>query len=258
MIDIPGLAIFSLDDPHTFKVALKTGPEIGNISNTHCFMEYNTQKNKLIIAEYGRNIQQMAQDCILIEDREKRTRTAEFIVNVMAQMNPKVKESGDYRQKLWDHLHMLADFKLDVDSPYPAPSQEILRFTHKAIKYQQSDIRYRHYGKNIEKIIEKAVTFEEGPEKEALIKTIANHLKKSYLNWNRNSVDDDVILKNLADLSSSRLQLADDHKLSNTNEILARNKKKKFVKPGSNQFGNQNGNQAGSQNVPFHKLRKKM
>lgn len=217
-------------------------------------MEYNTQKSKLIIAEYGRNIQQMAQDCILIEDREKRTRTAEFIVNVMAQMNPKVKESGDYRQKLWDHLHILADFKLDVDSPYPAPSREVLRFPHKAFNYQQSDIKYRHYGKNIEKIIEKAVTFEEGPEKEALIKTIANHLKKSYLNWNRNSVDDDVILKNLADLSSSRLQLSEEHKLSHTNEILARNKKKKFVKPGSNQFGSQNGNQT----VPFHKMRKKM
>lgn len=217
-------------------------------------MEYNTQKDKLIIAEYGRNIQQMAKDCVEIEDREKRTRTAEFIVNVMAQMNPKVKESGEYRQKLWDHLHILADFKLDVDSPYPAPPREVLRFPHKSIKYQQSDIRYRHYGKNIEMIIAKAVSYEEGPEKEALIKTIANHLKKSYLNWNRNSVDDDVILKNLAELSSNRLQLAEDHKLSHTSEILARNKKKKFVKPGSNQFGSQNGNQ----NVPFHKLRKKM
>jgi hypothetical protein len=217
-------------------------------------MEYNTQKNKLIIAEYGRNLQQMAQDCTKIEDRERRTRTAEFIVNVMAQMNPKVKESGDYRQKLWDHLHIMADFKLDVDSPYPPPTQEVLRFPHKQLKYQQSNIRYRHYGKNIELMIDKAVTYEDGPEKEALIKTIANHLKKSYLNWNRNSVDDDVILKNLADLSSDRLQLAEDHKLSHTNEILARNKKKKFIKPGGSQFGSQNGNQGQG----FHKMRKKI
>jgi hypothetical protein len=217
-------------------------------------MEYNTQKSKLIIAEYGRNLQQMAIDCTKIEDRELRTRTAEFIVNVMAQMNPKVKESGDYRQKLWDHLHIMADFRLDVDSPYPPPSQEVLRFPHKNLKYQQSSIKYRHYGKNIELMIDKAVTFDEGPEKEALIKTIANHLKKSYLNWNRNSVDDDVILKNLADLSGNRLQLAEDHKLSHTNEILARNKKKKFIKPGgSNQFGSQNGNQGQG----FQKLRKK-
>jgi hypothetical protein len=217
-------------------------------------MEYNTQKTKLIIAEYGRNLQQMAMDCSRIEDREKRTRTAEFIVNVMAQMNPKVKESGDYRQKLWDHLYIISDFKLDVDSPYPPPSREVLVFTHQGLKYQQSSIRYRHYGKNIEAIIEKAVTYEEGPEKEALIKTIANHLKKSYLNWNRNSVDDDVILNNLAELSKSRLQLAEDHKLSHTSEILARNKKKKFVKPGSSSFGNPNGNIGPG---GFHKLRKK-
>jgi len=217
-------------------------------------MEYNTQKSKLIIAEYGRNLQQMVQDCTKIEDRAIRTRTAEFIVNVMAQMNPKVKESGDYRQKLWDHLHIMADFKLDVDSPYPPPSQEILHFEHTPFNYLQNTIRYRHYGKNIEMIIEKAATYEDGPEKEALIRTIANHMKKSYLNWNRNSVDDDVILKNLADLSSNRLQLSEEHKLSNTNEILARNKKKKFIKPGSNPYGNSNGNSSPG----FHKIRKKI
>lgn len=218
-------------------------------------MEYNTQKTKLIIAEYGRNLQQMALDCAMIEDREKRTRTAEFIVNVMAQMNPKVKESGDYRQKLWDHLHIMADFKLDVDSPYPMPPREVLRFSHKQIKYQQSNIKYRHYGKNIELMIEKAVTYEEGPEKDALIKTIANHLKKSYLTWNRSSVDDDVILQNLGHLSENRLQLAEEHKLSHTNEILARNKKKKFVKVEgrNNQFGNQNNNQ----NQNFYKNKRK-
>jgi hypothetical protein len=215
-------------------------------------MEYNTQKPRLFIAEYGRNLQQMVQDCILIEDRAKRTRTAEFIVNVMAQMNPKVKESGDYRQKLWDHLHIMADFNLDVDSPFPPPSREELFSRPRQLKYQQSSIRYRHYGKNIENIIDKAVQFEEGPEKEALIKTIANHLKKSYLNWNRNSVDDDVIFANLTELSSGQLRASDEFKLSHTNEILARNKKKKFVKPGSG-FGNGNN---GNQN--FNKPRKKI
>jgi hypothetical protein len=217
-------------------------------------MEYNTQKSKLIIAEYGRNLQQMVLDCAKIEDRAVRTRTAEFIVNVMGQMNPKVKESGDYRQKLWDHIHIMADFKLDVDSPYPAPSQEVLQFKNKPFKYQKSNIRYYHYGKNIELMIEKAASYEDGPEKEALIRTIANHMKKSYLNWNRNTVDDDVILKNLADLSSNRLQLSEDHKLSHTNEILARNKKKKFSKPGGNPYGNQNGNPGQG----FHKIRKKI
>jgi hypothetical protein len=102
-------------------------------------------------------------------------------------------------------------------------------------------------------MIDKAVSFDEGPEKDALIKTIANHLKKSYLNWNRNSVDDDVILQNLADLSRNRLQLAEEHKLSHTSEILARNKKKKFIKPGPGAYGNSNGNTGQG----FHKLRKK-
>jgi len=213
-------------------------------------MEYNTQKSKLIIAEYGRNLQQMVQNCTNIEDREIRSRTADFIVSVMAQMNPKVKESGDYRQKLWDHLHIMADFKLDVDSPYPTPSQEVLKFEGKQLKYQARKIKYRHYGRNIELMIDKAATYEEGPEKEALIRTIANHLKKSYLNWNRNSVDDEVILKNLSDLSGTRLQLSENMKLSNTNEILARNKKKKFVKTGS--YDNRSNSGSG-----FHKMRKK-
>lgn len=217
-------------------------------------MEYNTQKSKLVIAEYGRNLQQMAQDCVKIEDRAIRTRTAEFIVNVMAQMNPRVKESGDYRQKLWDHLHIMSDFKLDVDSLYPPPSQEVLHPGPKQLKYQQTNIRYRHYGKNIELIIEKAITYDDGPEKEALIRTIANHMKKSYLNWNRNSVDDDVILKNLAELSNNRLQLSEEHKLSQTSEILARNKKKKFIKPGINPYGNSDGNSS----VSINKLRKKI
>lgn len=216
-------------------------------------MEYNTQRNKMAIAEYGRNLHQMIFDCCQIEDRAKRTRTAEFIVNVMAQMNPKVKESGDYRQKLWDHLHIMSDFQLDVDSPYPPPSREILLSKPKPIRYQQSTIRYRHYGRNIENIIEKAITYEEGQEKDALVRTIANHLKKSYLTWNINFVDDEVILKNLAELSNNRLKISEEFKLSHTQDILARNKKKKFAKPGSPSFGGSNGNTGGN----FHKMRKK-
>jgi hypothetical protein len=216
-------------------------------------MDYNTQRELMIIAEYGRHLHNMVQDCVKIEDRQKRTRTAEFIVNVMAQMNPKVKESGDYRQKLWDHLFIISDFQLDVDSPFPPPSKEVLHSKPRQFKNQQASIRYRHYGKYIEQIIEKASLFEEGPEKDALIKTIANHLKKSYLNWNKNTVDDDVILSNLAELSRSRLRPTDEFKLSHTNEILARNKKKKFTKPGQVPFGSSNGNQGNNFNKPRKK-----
>jgi hypothetical protein len=200
-------------------------------------MEYNTQRKKMIIPEYGRNLQKMINNCVEIEDRVKRTKTADFIVNVMANMNPKVKESGDYKQKLWDHLYIISDFRLDVDSPYPPPPKDVLQSKPKRLNYPSLDIRFAHYGKNIEKIIEKAADFPEGPEKEALVKAIANHLKKSYLNWNRNSVDDDMILKHLAILSKNRLKLDDDFKFHQTSEILARTKKKKFTKQ-SHQGGN--------------------
>lgn len=186
----------------------------------------------MAIPEYGRNIQKMINQCMQIEDRQKRTRTAEFIVNVMANMNPKVKEAGDYKQKLWDHLFIISDFKMDVDAPYPPPPRDVLKTKPKRLSYPNLDIRFAHYGKNIERIIEKAAEFPEGPEKEALVKAIANHLKKAYLNWNRNSVDDDVILKHLAILSHNRLKLDDDFKFHQTSEILARTKKKKFTKPG--------------------------
>jgi hypothetical protein len=184
----------------------------------------------MVIPEYGRNMQKMINKCIEIEDRAKRTKTAEFIVNVMANMNPKVKESGDWKQKLWDHLYIISEFKLDVDSPYPPPPRDVLQSKPKTLSYPSLDIRFAHYGKNIEKIIEKAALYPEGPEKEALVKAIANHLKKAYLNWNRNSVDDDMILKHLAILSKDRLKLDENFKFHQTSEILARSKKKKFSK----------------------------
>jgi len=197
-------------------------------------MEYNTQRNKLIISEYGRNVQKMIEHCVSIEDREQRSKTAKLIVSVMGQMNPKSREAGDYKQKLWDHMYIISDFKMDVDSNYPPPSKDLLNAKPEPIAYSENKIKYRHYGKNTEKIIEKAITYEEGAEKDALIKTIANHMKKSYLNWNRNSVNDELILLHLEELSDSKLQMNKDDRLSHTNEILARNKKRKIVKPTNN------------------------
>ncbi|MCK4360888.1 MAG: DUF4290 domain-containing protein [Bacteroidales bacterium] len=192
-------------------------------------MEYNTTRNKLVISEYGRNIQKMIEYTTTIEDSEKRNKSANFIINIMAQMNPRIRESGDYKHKLWDHMFMISDFKLDVDSPYPKPSKNILYSKPEKIPYQDNNIRFRHYGKNIEKIINKAIEYEDGPEKDALIKTIANHLKKSYLNWNRDSVNDELILDHLASLSKDNLKLNKEVRLNNTSEILERNRRKKFV-----------------------------
>ncbi len=192
-------------------------------------MEYNTTRNKLKISEYGRNVQKLVNMAKAIEDREERTKFAKVIVGIMGQLNPTIRDSGDFRHKLWDHLFIIADFDLDVDSPYPMPSKEMLYKKPERLSYGGRDIRFRMYGSNIVDIIEKAKEFEEGPEKDALIHAIANHLKKSYLSWNRESVDDEQIFEHLETLSKGNLKLKDELKLNTTNEILARNKKKKTV-----------------------------
>jgi hypothetical protein len=201
-------------------------------------MEYNTQREGMKIAEYGRNIQKMIDQTVLIKDREVRTRTAYAIVSIMSQLNPAVKDSTDYQRTLWDHMHIISGFKLDVDGPFPPPAKEQLYKKPDRIPYSDNDIRFRHYGKNIEKIIEKAIEFDEGEEKEALVHTIANHLKKSYLSWNRESVTDDAIASHLREFSGGKLDLDEETKLTATKEILARNNLKK--KKSSQQKGRDN------------------
>ena len=190
-------------------------------------MEYNTSREKLLIPEYGRNVQQMVKYAIGIEDRERRTRLAHLIVNVMAQLHPTNKDIADYKQKLWDHLFIISDFKLDVDSPYPKPSKEVLDSSPDKLKYHSNGIRYRHYGKNIEFIIDHLAGMEDGQLKHEMTKILANHLKKTYLTWNRDSVNDEVIKKHLIELSDGRLDVPDDFSFDKTNDILSRQTKKK-------------------------------
>jgi hypothetical protein len=197
-------------------------------------MEYNSQREKLVIPEYGRNVQKMIDQAVLIEEKDQRTRAAYAIVGIMSQINPGIKESVDYQRTLWDHMFIISQFKLDVDGLFPPPSQEVLTLKPQKVEYSDGRIRYRHYGKNIEGMIEKAIAFDDGPEKEALIHVIANHMKKSYLNWNRDSVDDETILGQLSKLSDGKLVLKEDKRLTATSDILARNKvkKKKFQQRG--------------------------
>jgi len=192
-------------------------------------MEYYTQLEKLIIPEYGRNIQMMIEYIVNLPDREKRNRMAHALVNIMAQLHPEMREVGDVKRKLWDHLYIMSDFKLDVDSPFPAPSPQTLLDKPQQLSYPYKDIKFRHYGKNLELLIEKAILMEDGPAKNAFIKVIANHMKKSYLTWNRDSVSDEVIGQHLNFLSEGKLTLSEDIRLNNTLDILARAKKKKFI-----------------------------
>jgi hypothetical protein len=201
-------------------------------------MEYNTKREKLTIPEYGRNVEKMIEYTLTIDDREKRSRAARQIVMVMGQLTNSTREGGDYRQKLWDHLIIISGYKLDVDSPFPKPEPPAAENKPVKPSYPHKNISFKQYGKSVELMIEKTIEYEEGPEKETLTRYIANHLKKMYLNWNRESVQDDLIGKHLSMLSNGKLLLSEDTRLETTVDIIARNKKKKFI-PGGKQNNNQ-------------------
>ncbi len=190
-------------------------------------MEYNSQRSKLVISEYGRNIQKMIEHAAGLKDKEDRNNAAKVIIRVMGQSNPHLRDINDFKHKLWDHLFLISDFKLDVDSIYPKPTSQSLSIKPERVPYPAKKIRYKHYGKTIEMMIEKASTFKDGSEKDALIKSLANHLKKSYLTWSKDSVDDEKIFKDLEELSNGKLKPDKDLKLHNTNDILAANQRRK-------------------------------
>ncbi len=186
-------------------------------------MEYNTQLPKLEIPEYGRNIQVMIDHCIKIEDRDERNKCARAIIQIMGQLNPHLRDIADFTHKLWDHLFLISKFQLDVDSPYPRPSAETFTTKPKNVPYPATKIRYKHYGKTIERIIDVAKTYEEGDEKKELSRLIANHLKKSYVNWNKDSVTDDVIFKQFKEMTNNELHIDENSALTHANELKNKN-----------------------------------
>jgi len=192
-------------------------------------MEYNTKREYLTIPEYGRNIQKMIEYCVAIEDKEKRNQTAHAIVKVMDQMNNQSSKANDYYHRLWDHLFIISDFKLDIDSPYPMPDKDEVSKKPDKIEYSVKNMSFPHYGKNIERVIDAIADTEEGEQKDALTFAIANYLKKSYLNWNRESVNDETILKNLEELSGGRIKLNDDFELISTSEALMKQRKQRNI-----------------------------
>ncbi len=189
--------------------------------------DYNTSRENLILPEYGRNIQKMVNYVKSIEDREERNRAARTVIAVMGNLNPHLRDVNDFKHKLWDHLAIIADFDLDIDSPYNWPEKAELEQPPNTVPYNQHSIRYKHYGRSIVLMIEKAVELEEGEEKADLIRMIAYHMKKSYLTWNREAVSDEEILMDLKTLSAGRIEVSEDLKLPETKEILAKGRKKK-------------------------------
>jgi hypothetical protein len=188
----------------------------------------------------------MIDDAATIEDREERNQRAKYIISVMGQLNPQLRDVGDFKHKLWDHLFIMSDFKLDVDSPYPIPSKESFNTKPEHLSYPASNIRFRHYGKIIEKLIVEAQNLTDGPEKELIVSAIAHQLKKSYLLWNRDSVNDDLIMQDLAKLSGGNLQLAEGTKLASASEVV-----------GSTSFPQQQGKKFHKKNQKQNKFKRK-
>jgi hypothetical protein len=191
-------------------------------------MDYNTTRKKLVLPEYGRNVQKMVNYIKTVEDKDERTRLAHGVINIMAIMHQNSKDSTDFRRKLWDHLTIMADFELDIDAPFPPPDTFTLKQKPKRIPYNTSKIRYLHYGRVIQDMITKATEFEEGDEKKALISIIANHMKKLYLTWNREIVSDEIIFNDIYTLSEGKIQIdSSELKLADSKELMKTRRTKK-------------------------------
>ena len=183
-------------------------------------MEYNTTRDKLLLPEYGRNVQNMITFAMQIENRDERNRAAQAIIEVMGQLNPHLRDVDDFRHKLWTHLFLMSDFQLDVDSPYEIPKLEKLMEKPELLEYPKSSIKYGHYGKYTEKILATAKETKSSEEKEFLKNTMANFMKKLYLSHNNDAVENHVIAGNLKELSKGEVVLDNPDELTNTNTLL--------------------------------------
>ena len=200
-------------------------------------LEYNTIREELIIPEYGRHIQKMINYASSRETKEERNKLANSIISVMGNLQPHLRDVPDFQHKLWDQLFIMSDFKLDADSPFEKPSKEILNTKPEPLSYPQNFPKYRFYGNNIKIMIDEAVKWDAGEMKDALILTIANHMKKCFLNWNKDSVKDQIIFDHLYELSETNIDIRDSKEELLDSALLLRSKKrfsnKRFPKKNS-------------------------
>ncbi|RZJ73638.1 DUF4290 domain-containing protein [Flavobacterium sp.] len=189
-------------------------------------LEYNAERTPLIIPEYGRHLQKLIDQATDIADRDERNKAAKYIIQVMGSLNPHLRDVPDFQHKLWDQLFIMSDFRIDVDSPYPTPTRDVLQLRPDPLNYPQNFPKYRFYGNNIQFMINVAISWEVGEMRDALIKVIANHMKKSYLSWNKDDVTDAVIFEHLYEMSKGELNLIESSEsLLGTTEIMRTNKK---------------------------------
>jgi len=176
------------------------------LQNTPENFDYNSTRNKLILSEYGRNVQNMVKYIVALPTKEERNRYAQVVIDLMGFLNPHLRDVADFKHKLWDHLHIISDYQIDVDSPYPKPSPESIHLKPQPLRYPHQRIKYKHYGKTIELMIEKAKSIEEPERKKHMIQAIANFMKMAYVQWNKDSVTDESILADLYAMSAGQLK----------------------------------------------------
>jgi len=207
-------------------------------------LEYNTEREHLIIPEYGRHMQKMINYAKTRETKEERDKLAKAIISVMGNMQPHLRDVPDFQHKLWDQLFIMSNFELDVDSPFDKPSKELLEERPEPLKYPQNFPKYRFYGNNIKTMIDVANTWEAGELKEALLYTIANHMKKCFLNWNKDTVEDAVIFNHLFELSNGKIDLRNsEEELSDSSSLMRTKTKYSNNKKGGHQKKNSNNRQ---------------
>ncbi len=198
--------------------------------------DYNSTRSKLLLTEYGRNVQNMVKYIVALPTKDERNRYAAVVIELMGFLNPHLRDVADFKHKLWDHLHIISNYELDVDSPYPKPSPDAIHLKPEPLRYPNQRIRYKHYGKTIELMIEKAKTIEEPERKKYMIQSIANFMKMAYVQWNKDSVSDESILADLVALSRGELQV---------DESINLNKVEYRPAPQNNNRGKNNNNRGG-------------
>jgi len=191
--------------------------------------DYNTRRKQLVLPEYGRNIHNMVEYIKTIDDRAERNRLAHAVVGVMGNLNPHLRDINDFKHKLWDHIALIANFDLDIDYPYDPPKPETFTSKPNKVEYGTHRIKFKHYGRSIELMIKAALELPEGKEKAELFNVIANTMKKSYVSWNRENVDDEIVLKDLNRLAQGKLDIS-KISLTETRELINKTKRKKVFK----------------------------
>lgn len=199
--------------------------------------DYNSTRNKLILAEYGRNVQNMVAYICTLPTKEERNRHAQVVIDLMGFLNPHLRDVADFKHKLWDHLHIISNFKIDVDCPYPVPTADVLHVKPDPIPYPQQRIRYKHYGKTVEVLIKQARSIDDPQRKQAMVQSIANFMKMAYVTWNKDSVTDETIISDLKDLSNGELILEDNVNLNKVD-----------VRPAPTNMRPKNAQKSGAQN----------